>query len=79
MNYIPVRAFVFSAEAGPHFLPRLDGRLSWPRDVMGRDDSCPATVPSVVVISFSFSEAVHTTMHTMYTTKQAVPVECLDR
>jgi len=41
-------------------------------------DSWPATVPNVVVISFSFSEAVHTTMHTMYTTKQAVPVECLD-
>jgi len=35
----------------------------------------PATVPSVVVISFSFSEAVHTTM---YKTRQAVPVECLD-
>jgi len=45
---------------------------------MGRDDSWPAKVPSVVVLSFSFSEAVHTTMHTMYTTKQAVPVECLD-
>jgi len=42
---------------------------------MGRDDSWPATVPSVVVFSFSFSEAVHTTMHT---TKQAVPVECID-
>jgi len=39
---------------------------------MARDDSM---VPNVVVFSFSFSEAVHTTM---YTTKQAVPVECLD-
>jgi len=46
--------------------------------VVGRDDSWPATVPSVVVFSFSFSEAVHTTTHTMYTTKQAMPVECLD-
>jgi len=45
---------------------------------MGRDDSWPATVPNVVVFSFSFSEAVYTTMHTMYTTKQAVPVEWLD-
>jgi len=43
--------------------------------VMGCDDSWPATVPSVVVFSFTFSEAVHTTMYTM---KQAVPVECLD-
>jgi len=42
---------------------------------MVRDDSWPATVPNVVVISFSFSEAVHTTM---YTTRRAVPVECLD-
>jgi len=46
--------------------------------VMERDNRWPATVPSVVVSSFSFSEAVHTTMHTMYATKQAVPVECLD-
>jgi len=47
---------------------------------MGRDDNWPATVPSVVVwlFSFCFSEAVHTTMHTMCTTKQAVPVECLN-
>jgi len=45
---------------------------------MGRDDSWTATVPSVVVISFSFSEAVHTTMHTLCTSKQAVPVENLD-
>jgi len=36
---------------------------------MGRDESWPTTVPNVVVFSFSFSEAVHTTMHTMYTTK----------
>jgi len=43
---------------------------------MGRDDSWPATVPSVVVISFSFSE-VHTTIYKMYKTKQAVEVECL--
>jgi len=42
---------------------------------MGRDDSCLAMVPSVVVFSLSFSEGVHMTMHTM---KQAVPVECLD-
>jgi len=40
--------------------------------VMGCDDSWLAKVPSVAVFSFSFSEAVHTTMHTMYTTKQAV-------
>jgi len=46
--------------------------------VVGRDDSWPATVPSVIVFSFSFREAVHTTMQTMYTTKQAVQVECLD-
>jgi len=45
---------------------------------MGRDDSWLVTVPSVVVFSCSSSEALHTTMHTMYTTKQAVPVECLD-
>jgi len=45
---------------------------------MGRDDSWPAMVPSVVVFTFAFSEAVHTTIHTMYMTKQAVPVECLD-
>jgi len=34
---------------------------------MGRDNSWPAMVPNVVVISFYFSEAVHTMMHTMYT------------
>jgi len=45
---------------------------------MGRDNSWPAMVPRVVVFSFSFSEAVHTLMHKMYTTKQAVLVECLD-
>jgi len=42
---------------------------------MGRDDSWPAMLPSVVVFSFSLSKAVHMTMHT---TKQAVLVECLD-
>jgi len=45
---------------------------------MARDDSWPATVPSVFVFSFSFSEAVYMMMHTVYTTKQAVPVECLE-
>jgi len=45
---------------------------------MGCDDSWPTMMPSVVVFFFSFSEAVHTTMHTTYTMKQAVPVECLD-
>jgi len=42
---------------------------------MGRDDSWSAMVPSVVVFSFCFSEAVNTMMNAMYTTKQ---VECLD-
>jgi len=41
---------------------------------MGRDDSWPAMVPNMVVF-FSFSEAVHTTMYMM---KQAVLVKCLD-
>jgi len=41
--------------------------------VMGRDNNWSAAVP--VVVSYSLSEAVHTTM---YTTKQTVPVECLD-
>jgi len=45
---------------------------------MARDDSWPTTMPIMVVFSFSFSEALHTTMNTMYTMKQAVPVECLD-
>jgi len=44
---------------------------------MGCDDSWPATVTSVVAF-FCFSEAVHMMLHTMYTMKQVVPVECLD-
>jgi len=45
---------------------------------MGRNDSWPATTSAyvlpVLVFTFSFSEAAHMMMHTMYTMKQCRPV-----
>jgi len=36
-----ISALVFPAEAGPHYRPRKDGRLSWPRHHHGEYTVCP--------------------------------------